>query len=338
MKPEISIVIPLYNKEKYIQRAIESVLCQTSQNFECIIIDSSTDASTILVNGYSDPRIIHITCEKSTAANARNRGVLKARSDLIAFLDADDEWQPEHLETLIMLRKHFPDAGLLSTPYIKLKQDGTPMVMLFVGIRSPPWEGYLEKYLQICSRGDEPVHSSSCAMPRQIFETMGGFPEDVEYGEDQYLWGKIALSFPIAYSWKGLAIYHTEAMDRICDKPHRVKEHPFSSYLKRELMRGTIPKKFRADCLAYIRRKRFSEIFSTLLITEELSYEAESRGKKKSSQNRDSLKRYFKGPVKCISHLVKKIYDSSFHDKIRMVMSRIYQCHIPPLNVQSDEK
>lgn len=105
---------------------------------------------------------------------------------------------------------------------------GSPMVMLFVGIPSPPWEGYLENYLRTCSRGDEPVKSSSCAIPREIFESVGEFPEDLEYGEDQFLWGKIELDYPVAYSWRGLAIYHTEATGRICNKEHAIDEHPFS--------------------------------------------------------------------------------------------------------------
>jgi glycosyltransferase involved in cell wall biosynthesis len=298
MKPEISVVIPLYNKERYIRRAIESVLRQTFRNFECIIIDSSTDGSQELVRQYNDLRIVLVSCEKSTAAQARNQGVRIAQSDLIAFLDADDEWQPDHLETLIHIRKKFPDAGLYSTPYVKIKPDGHPMVMLFPGIPHPPWEGYVPNYLWTCSRGDEPVHSSSCAIPRDIFLSSGGFPDGFEYGEDQYLWGKIALFYPVAYSWNGLTMYHTEAVGRICDKPHIVTEQPFITYLRRELARGTIPPVLQADCKDYIRRKKYSEFFSRLYMGGSVPCNGESAEDEREIPGSSRINRCFTAFVK----------------------------------------
>ena len=77
----ISIVIPLYNKELYIERTLNSVLAQTYPYFSCIIIDSSGDRSTDVVKQFSDPRIIHIIRKKTGAAAARNIGVSLAQSD-----------------------------------------------------------------------------------------------------------------------------------------------------------------------------------------------------------------------------------------------------------------
>jgi glycosyltransferase involved in cell wall biosynthesis len=328
MKPEISVVIPLYNKERYIRRTIDSVLGQTFQNFECIVIDSSTDGSAKLVRQYDDPRILLVSCEKSTAARARNHGASIAQSDLLAFLDADDEWQPDHLETLVRLRKRFPDAGVYSTPYVKIRRNGRPMVMLFYDIPCPPWEGYIPGYLKSCSRGDEPVHSSCCAVPRPIFETIGGFPEDLVYGEDQFLWGKISLTYPVAFSWNGLAIYHTEALGRICDEVHVIREHPFSAYLRQELAKGTIPAEKQRECLAYVRRKRYSEIFSRLL----------SGGESESSEGtpipfEDTIHNSGKGELKSSGSIniiglsLNHLYRSSIHDVIRRCLCKIYGCY-----------
>jgi len=330
MKPDISVVIPLYNKERYIRRTIDSVLCQTFQNFECIIIDSSTDGSTKIVSEYDDPRIVLISCEKSTAAQARNKGVQVAQSGFIAFLDADDEWQPDHLETLWHLRTDYPYAGIYSTPYIKIRPNGRPMVMLFTGIPRPPWKGYIPKYLRTCSQGDEPVHSSSCAVPKDIFESMGGFPEGLIYGEDQFLWGKISLKYPVAYSWKGLTIYHTEAQGRICDDVHEVREHPFSAYLRQELASGNVPPEKIKECRAYIRRKRYAEIFSRLI----------SGGKSGSREGlsgpvTDSLSELAREgngsphPMKIIGRFFSQFYDSSVHDAIRLVLCKINGCYDP---------
>lgn len=332
MQKDISIVIPLYNKEKYIRRTLDSVLKQTVQNFECIIVNSSTDASTEIVRQYVDPRIIHITRERTTAAQARNLGARLAKTDLIAFLDADDEWQPDHLETLLNIRKKFPDAGLFSTPYIKLKQNGNPMVMLFMGIPPPPWDGYLENYLRICSRGDEPVNSSSCAVPRDVFESVGGFPEGLEYGEDQFLWGKISLSYPVAYSWNGLAIYHTEAIDRICNKEHTIDEHPFSQYLKQELAAGTIPLKKRQECRAYIQRKRYSVFFSSFIMGSYESFNGEPSGTGTSTKSANVLSRFFTGcgsVIQPLRRVADSAYHSTVHDSIRSLLCKIYGSYNP---------
>lgn len=332
MNPEISVIIPLYNKERYIQRTIDSVLCQTFQNFECVIIDSSTDRSIELVKKYDDPRIVLVSCEKSTAAQARNNGTQIAQSDLFAFLDADDEWHPDHLETLIHIRKKFPDAGLYSTPYVKLKPDGSPMVMLFPGIPRPPWEGYLPNYLRTCARGDEPVHSSSCAVPRDIFKTMGGFPEDLVYGEDQFLWGKISLTYPVAYSWNGLTIYHTEALGRICNKPHIVKEQPFTSYLRRKMAHGTIPPAMQAECRAYIMRKRFSGFFSILCMMNISPCKLKAVDNERETSESDTTKCNFSG----IDHFLGKIYYSFIHDAIRLLASKVYRSFDPGSYFLSD--
>jgi len=325
MAPKISVVIPLYNKELYIQRAIDSVLNQSFQNFELIIIDSSSDRSTYIVKQYADPRIIHIIRERTRAAPARNLGVQLAHSDFIAFIDADDEWQPDHLESLISLREKFPDAGLYSTPYVKLKPDGRPRVMLFVGINPPPWEGYLPDYLWICSRGDEPVNSSSCAIPRDVFSRTGGFPEKLEYGEDQFLWGKISLSYPVAYSWQGLAVYHTDASGRICDELHDVTQHPFSEYLKTELMKNTIPQNKRDSCYAYIRRKRITDIFGSAIVGKKNRTCSDILGNKEINQHQ----RIWNNFKKRICRFLKQLHDSDLHDSLRLFTCWIFRYHNP---------
>lgn len=325
MAPEISVVIPLYNKEMYIRRTVDSVLNQSFQNFELIIIDSSTDRSTDIVKLYNDPRIIHIVRDRTRAAQARNLGVQLAHSEYIAFIDADDEWSPDHLETLMNLRKRYPDAGLYSTSYVKLKPDGRPRVMLFAGIAPPPWEGYLPDYLRICSHGDEPVNSSSCAIPRDVFSTTGGFPENLDYGEDQFLWGKISLSYPVAYSWQGLAIYHTEASGRICDEFHDVTQHPFSKYLKAELTTNSIPQNKRDSCYAYIRRKRITEIFGSVIVGKKTQNRRDIPGCREINHNQGIWNNF----IKRIGRILKQFHDSALHDSLRSFTCWVFRYHNP---------
>jgi glycosyltransferase involved in cell wall biosynthesis len=107
--PLISVIIPLYNKEQFIEATLLSVLNQTFSDYEIIIInDGSTDKSVEVVNSFDDNRIILYTTKNKGVSHARNFAISKANSDLIALLDGDDQWEPTHLENLYKLYTNFP--------------------------------------------------------------------------------------------------------------------------------------------------------------------------------------------------------------------------------------
>ncbi|MEY7851220.1 glycosyltransferase family 2 protein [Natrarchaeobius sp. A-rgal3] len=99
-KPSVSVIIPAYNAADVIRRAINSVLLQKFQNFEAIIVDdASEDDTRNVVKTFADPRVRYIRHEKNRgASSARNTGIQRAEGTYIAFLDADDEWDPRKLE------------------------------------------------------------------------------------------------------------------------------------------------------------------------------------------------------------------------------------------------
>lgn len=112
--PLVSIIVPCYNAEKYIGQAIESTLNQTLVDFEVIIInDGSTDGSEEVIKRYCslDPRITYYNQANSGVSRARNAGIEKAQGDYIAFLDADDAWEPENLEIKIKALAENPDIN-----------------------------------------------------------------------------------------------------------------------------------------------------------------------------------------------------------------------------------
>jgi glycosyltransferase involved in cell wall biosynthesis len=123
----VSIITPSYNSEKFIGKTIESVLAQTYQNWEMVIVDDkSTDNSLDIIKNYSekDHRIRLIKLNKNAGvANARNKAILECKGDYIAFLDSDDLWSPNKLELQIPLFLHV-NVGIVFSNYEKINEKG----------------------------------------------------------------------------------------------------------------------------------------------------------------------------------------------------------------------
>jgi len=323
----ISVIIPSYNKELYITRTLKSILSQTFTDFELIIIDSSTDRSPDIIMGFSDTRIKHIRRNKLGAAKARNLGVKLAKSDFVAFIDADDEWTPKHLQELFNLYKAYPAAGLYATPYIKIRSDGFPMVMIYAGIPKPPWQGYIPRYFWSCTKGDVPVCSSNSALRKEVFNMMGGFREDLIYGEDQDLWGRIALKYLIAFSWEGPVIYHTEAGGRICKELHLLINDPFSDYANKLLNTREITGVLADDLTAYIHRKEKSIWFSNLINNSCNATETYSNENNFKTNFFKRIKRY----INYIFLYISQLYNSKIYNFYRRIICLIHGWYVPKI-------
>ncbi|MCF7957213.1 MAG: glycosyltransferase family 2 protein [Phycisphaerae bacterium] len=97
--PKVTVIIPLYNKEKTIARALDSIWAQRYQDFDVIVVDDgSTDGSVDIVRGYDDPRLRLIQQKNAGPGAARNTGIAHTTTEFVSFLDADDEWYPWFLE------------------------------------------------------------------------------------------------------------------------------------------------------------------------------------------------------------------------------------------------
>lgn len=115
MKPKISVIVPIYNCEKYLDRLINSVLKQTYKNFELILInDGSTDSSKEKIEKYQDERIIVINKENGGVSETRNRGLKEATGELICFLDSDDYISKRYFATIIKYFEEYPKLELLN--------------------------------------------------------------------------------------------------------------------------------------------------------------------------------------------------------------------------------
>ena len=204
----LSVVIPLYNKELYIGRAIKSVLRQTVIPDEIIVIDDgSNDRGCEVVKEFHHPRIKLFNQTNKGVSGARNRGITEAKGELIAFLDSDDEWKPNFLETIINLHKRFPQAGAYATAREFVNSENI-LVRPEYNILPPGIkEGIIENYLKEALKW--PVSSSSVVVPKKILQEIGGFPLGETLGEDEDTWLRIALRYPIAWSSEYLVcVYH----------------------------------------------------------------------------------------------------------------------------------
>lgn len=217
----ISVVIPLYNKESQIGQTIRSVLKQSFQDFEIVVVDDgSTDASVAEVKKIDDSRIRIVSQTNAGVSAARNRGIAEAKGEFIALLDGDDEWKPDYLATQSELAGKYPECDVFATDYEFRSAEGktTPTV-----IRRLPFDsedGILTNYFEVAANSHPPICSISIMTRKGIFESISGFPLGIRSGEDLLTWARLACRYKIAYSRKPLAVFNVEGYN-IKEKPKR---------------------------------------------------------------------------------------------------------------------
>jgi len=218
--PVVSVVMPLFNKERQVARAVQSVLDQTCSEFELIIVnDGSTDESRGVVASIKDHRIRVIDQKNAGVSAARNRSIGEARADLIAFCDADDEWEPDHLESLLHLARTYPEAAVFATGYFIAGHSGSRRVNILRGLPVNFEEGYLDDYFRVAAGSDPPLHTSSVAARVGSLRAVGFFPVGADLGEDLITWARLAVNNRIAYLRRPTATFR-EAPS-VWDRPGR---------------------------------------------------------------------------------------------------------------------
>jgi glycosyltransferase involved in cell wall biosynthesis len=203
----ISIIIPLYNKEKFIERCLNSIFSQTLKSFEVIIVDDgSTDKGADLIREkFSKGNLRLITQENSGVSKARNTGVSVAKYSWVAFLDADDYWEKDFLLEISNTVKLFPNVSLCSSGYQFLSGG----IYRKANLRVPGKSSYriIDNYFRSSCDGDLPITASSVVIKKSDFLKIGGFPEDWNMGEDIYVWMKMSINFQLAICTKTLVTY-----------------------------------------------------------------------------------------------------------------------------------
>ena len=263
---KFSVIIPLYNKAPYIRKALESVLAQTYIDYEVIVVDDgSTDGSAEIAESFlQDPasslspfasRLRLLKQPNQGVSAARNNGVAQSHGDYLAFLDADDWWEPTYLERMAQLIKDYPDAGLYACNYIYYKPGKT-----HVALNIPT--GYINYPKTYYESNAMPVTSITAIIPRHVYDEMGGFPLGIKLGEDFLLWAKIALRYLVAFLNEPLAWYNNDvpATLRATRNLHAPEHHMLfrlelafgnSDEVQGDRLTAKITKNSEADTLAF---------------------------------------------------------------------------------------
>lgn len=195
----ISIVIPLYNKEKWIQNTLKSALSQTFSDFEILIIDDgSTDNSAEIAKKITDKRIHYFHKENEGVSATRNFGIEKASGKYIAFLDADDFWHSTFLENMISMIAEYPNEKVFSAA-IEVEIDGK----IFKATYSISKDQQLQLVDFLEGSFDQTaLFTSSAVFEKNVFEQAGNFDTSLKTGEDVDLWIRIGLLYKIVFSWE----------------------------------------------------------------------------------------------------------------------------------------
>jgi hypothetical protein len=209
---KISVVIPAFNSEKTILRAIDSVRCQSTPVEEIIVVDdNSTDRTVEIVGSVADKgvRIIRFDENRGPGA-ARNAGIEAASGDWIAFLDADDEWLSSKLRLQAEVVQQTPEIVWCCTNYFICKDDGRkPKVNITKAELAIGNRAYFEDYFQAVSQGVCDIQTSTLMIRRDVFAEAGLFDTSLMRHQDWDLWWRIAHCHrAIGYIVQPQAVYH----------------------------------------------------------------------------------------------------------------------------------
>lgn len=227
--PQVSIVMPLYNKGLLVKRAIDSIRNQTLSDWELIVVnDGSTDESPALAASYADPRIRLLHQANQGPGAARNTGIAAARSQWIAFLDADDEWLPDHLSVALAELQSREEARVYVSSYVEIPENKHTWDMLR---NSKLWRGSVSNLIA------EPeglviaaAYMSPCSTVahRDVLHKWGGYLEEgCRYAEDAYLFLKLLFHEQVLFGSKSTVLVHNEASELHVSKRVRRPLEPF---------------------------------------------------------------------------------------------------------------
>jgi len=244
--PRVSVIIPTYNRARFVQEAIESVLNQTFRDFELIVVDDGSMDGTPEILKKWERRIRCVRQGNSGVSRARNTGIRMARGKYIAFLDSDDLWVREKIE----IQAHFLDANPQFCGCY------TDEVWIRRGVRVNPrkvhakYSGWIfDRCLPLCI-----ISPSSVMLRRQVLDMVGFFDESLPVCEDYDLWLRVAGRFPLFFIDEKLIIKRGGHSDQLSNHSWG-NDHYRVMALKKQLTENHLTPSERAATIEMLQRK-----------------------------------------------------------------------------------
>lgn len=244
--PEISVIIPSYNRAGVLPRALDSVLSQTSPASEVILVDDgSTDETRELIQAHY-PEIRYIYQDNKGVSTARNTGIRHASGEWLAFLDSDDCWHQDKLQIQSALLRGASDHALVHSNEIWIRNG----IRVNAGEKHRKRGGYIFPYcLPLCA-----ISPSSVLIRRAVLDQVGKFDESLPACEDYDLWLRICSRFPVLYTDKELVIKHGGHADQLSRKywgMDRFRIHAMAKLLEDSDLRPD----YRRQCIDMLKYK-----------------------------------------------------------------------------------
>lgn len=213
--PKVTVIIATYNAIAYLPSTVDSVIQQTFTDFEVLIVDDgSTDETVEWVSKLVDPRVRLISQANQGVAVARNQGIMGAQGEYVAFLDADDLWEPTKLEKQVKCLEENPQVGLVNTSIVNIDEQGKPLG----AVNAPDVEGNVLKYIveeNLILCGSAPMVRRSC------LEAVQGFDQKLMSAEDWDLWIRLAARYDFAVVREPLVLYR----QHLNSKSNNIERH-----------------------------------------------------------------------------------------------------------------
>ncbi len=197
--PLVSVVIPSCNRANVVSRAIRSVLSQTYQNIEIIIVDDgSEDETPGVLSEFSNIRVL--TQDNRGVSAARNTGIETSYGELVAFLDSDDEWLPEKIQKQVALYSSENPFFICHTNEIWMR-NGKPVAQKDIHVKQGGY--FFERAVERCL-----ISPSAVMISRALLDEVGWFDEQLRAAEDYDLWLRITASYRVDFVDEPLVIKH----------------------------------------------------------------------------------------------------------------------------------
>ncbi len=213
--PKVTVIIPTYNAIAYLPSTVDSVIQQTFTDFEVLIVDDgSTDETVEWVSKLVDPRVRLISQANQGVAVARNQGIASAQGEYVAFLDADDLWEPTKLEKQVKCLDENPQVGLVNTSIVNIDEQGKPLG----AVNASDVEGNVLKYIveeNLILCGSAPMVRRSC------LEAVQGFDQQLMSAEDWDLWIRLSARYDFAVVREPLVLYR----QHLNSKSNNIERH-----------------------------------------------------------------------------------------------------------------